>query len=1098
MQNPPAHFVVFVPGYMGSRLRNRRTGELVWLDIAGLLKNPFDIPGALNRLFDQMRYPNDDLVPDGIVDDVVFLPPLFKLEQYSRLLNAFQQMGYTVDGRPGVAELAVYTFAYDWRQDNRISARQLGDFIEQRQKVHPGAKAVLIGHSNGGIVSRWYIEKEGGGEHVLRLILLASPWDGAPKAFQVLQEGLEVFLLRMFTSSDTNLQEKIRKVILSFPSYYQLIPAVSAFVHSQDDSVMDPFKNSRWLDNDRQRQMLLDGRQFNIELGSNLSVETLCIFGVKHPTTTGCKVRADTFGLWTGFEWERDEDGDGTVTLQSAVHPKANQKLPFTASHGDIYVAPAVLEKLEFELITQYRVGAQAQATTPRLSIHFDADRSDYLPAEPVRVWATVHLQENHAPVYGAKVEAAFDLSKPLPGFPAPTPAETVAMQKAVRLAESGLEPGRYEAILTAPAASGYYRLVIVVEAVGEAPVHLEELVLIEGAQMRVLGAAVERGWLSPGEPTGAAAESPVFRSWDMAPAEDVERGPYHSTPEPAAPSAVSPAASGDRYINASIAEHPANQPLPFGRESTLEIFVDERMAAAAVRLREDGLFAAGETLARLQLLLTSDDFVVYTRAPQELRVPISGRSRNKARFDIEPRHSGVSHATVLVYKNNNFIQGIDLELNVENGQARTNGGPAIQKMAPIGRPVENLAALQPRDVLLFIKNRGDAFDLTLVDQAVTEARLPISLYQLNGMVARARQALRDVVYMGQDASGVASYTKGAPPANVTLAYQADIDIPAAVHAVALRRLAEEGLLLYQDLFYGPSAGADARQLGERLRQLAHGGPLKLQIVSQHFFLPWGMLYLGDDPEHPDPENFLGMRHVLEHIPLQASPPIYQPEISSFPALSVSLNLDPSIDQAMGADFVARQVNYWQTAAGRGNIQLAVRQSDQEWLQAMKEPSADQLLYFYGHAVTPPADDPAGPDGAALSFADQRRVSLRDLRLRDPQNRQFPGQPLVFINACESAELSPLFYGGFMPYFTSKGARGMIGTECEVPAVFAAEWARRFFQRFLYQEQSVGRTFLDLRREFYRQHNNLLGLLYALYCDGDTRVSPPLAGFNAG
>jgi hypothetical protein len=161
----------------------------------------------------------------------------------------------------------------------------------------------------------------------------------------------------------------------------------------------------------------------------------------------------------------------------------------------------------------------------------------------------------------------------------------------------------------------------------------------------------------------------------------------------------------------------------------------------------------------------------------------------------------------------------------------------------------------------------------------------------------------------------------------------------------------------------------------------------------------------------------------------------------------------------------------------------------------MKEPTGDQLLYFYGHAQTPEADDPAGPNGAALSFDGQNWVSLRDLRLRDPQNKPFPGNPLVFINACESAGLSPLFYGGFMPYFTAKGARGMIGTECEVPIVFAAEWAKRFFDRFLYQEQTVGRVFLELRREFYENHRNLLGLLYALYCDGDTKIAP---GLNTG
>jgi hypothetical protein len=95
----------------------------------------------------------------------------------------------------------------------------------------------------------------------------------------------------------------------------------------------------------------------------------------------------------------------------------------------------------------------------------------------------------------------------------------------------------------------------------------------------------------------------------------------------------------------------------------------------------------------------------------------------------------------------------------------------------------------------------------------------------------------------------------------------------------------------------------------------------------------------------------------------------------------------------------------------------------------------------------------------------------------------------VFINACESAELSPLFYDGFVPYFMAKGARGVVGTECETPALFAAELAMRFFDRFL-KGEPLGRILLDLRREFYTDHNNLLGLLYALYVDGDTQVAP--------
>ena len=73
-----------------------------------------------------------------------------------------------------------------------------------------------------------------------------------------------------------------------------------------------------------------------------------------------------------------------------------------------------------------------------------------------------------------------------------------------------------------------------------------------------------------------------------------------------------------------------------------------------------------------------------------------------------------------------------------------------------------------------------------------------------------------------------------------------------------------------------------------------------------------------------------------------------------------------------------------------------------------------------------------------------------------------------------------------------KGARGVVGTECKTPALFAMEWAERFFTRFL-DGESPGEAFLGLRREFLEKHRNPLGLLYAVYCNGDTVIKPALA-----
>ena len=132
----------------------------------------------------------------------------------------------------------------------------------------------------------------------------------------------------------------------------------------------------------------------------------------------------------------------------------------------------------------------------------------------------------------------------------------------------------------------------------------------------------------------------------------------------------------------------------------------------------------------------------------------------------------------------------------------------------------------------------------------------------------------------------------------------------------------------------------------------------------------------------------------------------------------------------------------------------------------------------------------AGPGASALVLSDAS-ITLDDLSLDAPTSAMLPGNPLVFINACESAEMSPAFYDGFVPYFMAKGARGVVGTQCKTPALFAAEWARRFFQRFL-GGAALGDAFLDLRREFLQAHGNPLGLLYAVHCDADTKIEPAL------
>lgn len=551
----------------------------------------------------------------------------------------------------------------------------------------------------------------------------------------------------------------------------------------------------------------------------------------------------------------------------------------------------------------------------------------------------------------------------------------------------------------------------------------------------------------------------------------DIDMSVEMAPPEPI------PLEAEKRYINAEIEGHAKTEPLQMGQTYVLAFDVDTQLREAAVAGAEFGYrFQADEELVELTIQLSSEDFQIYTD-PQKIKVPRSGKSKGKARFDVEPKHEGEGVINAVFLKDGNFIQLITLKLNTgAPGQA------GVLKAESLGRPIEAAFEVQARDLSLTILNTGTGFQVIMAGAVGAMATLPLTLAQLDQMVAQVRQELKDIVYL-----------EAGP--QKTRFFQARIDIPPEVNQVALQRLAKVGFQLYRKIFYGPAADAQAKLVGDRLRQLAQQEPLlKIQIFSQQFMLPWGILYMADkyDEKQIDPQSFLGLKHIIEHIPLQPNMQVTRRAVESQPQLTVSLNVNTDIDTQMKFPLIKNQVDDWQKIAKSSGVQVIERRKREEVTQALADTATpDNILYFYCHAISKSLAEGGGPDDSTLVLSGKGHLTLGDLYLEAPLDSALPGAPLVFINACESAELSPLFYDGFVPYFMGKGARGVIGTECETPALFAAEWAKRFFKQFL-SGRALGQVFLDLRREFYSQHNNLMGLLYALYCDGDTQITPGL------
>lgn len=121
----------------------------------------------------------------GVIEQVACKPV------YGPLLRDLGDIGSGLYGAPK-AELV--PFFYDWRGDLRGAAGELADILDG-EVVEGRSDLILIAHSMGGLVARWFLESgvfddRPGWASVQRLITVATPHGGAPAAL-VRALGLE-------------------------------------------------------------------------------------------------------------------------------------------------------------------------------------------------------------------------------------------------------------------------------------------------------------------------------------------------------------------------------------------------------------------------------------------------------------------------------------------------------------------------------------------------------------------------------------------------------------------------------------------------------------------------------------------------------------------------------------------------------------------------------------------------------------------------------------------------------------------------------------------------------------------------------------------
>lgn len=266
--------VIVVHGFLGSSLVNSKTQENVWGSFRTLdaftisdermydISHPMEYQKNLNEV-------RDDVVADKLLESVrlKILGVPFEMPAYKDMIDILSAGGYVPSTRQIPKDKHFYSlfeFAYDWRRDLPENAANLGKFIKEKRaymqkeyEIQYGIKDYdvqfdIIGHSMGGLVSRYYLmygeqnlPADGtlpkvtweGSKYMDRLVVVATPNAGYLDTFLEMLKGSQVPPLPP-------------AVLSTLPTYYQMLPAprTNSIVYSDDPdgTPVDVFDPAVW------------------------------------------------------------------------------------------------------------------------------------------------------------------------------------------------------------------------------------------------------------------------------------------------------------------------------------------------------------------------------------------------------------------------------------------------------------------------------------------------------------------------------------------------------------------------------------------------------------------------------------------------------------------------------------------------------------------------------------------------------------------------------------------------------------------------------------------------------------------------------------
>src|SRR5215211_5251339 len=231
--------VIVIPGVLGSRIVNRRTGEVVWPSVFRS-----DVDGLSLPATSDLAGNRDELVAARIVEAARLAKIAPEVYVYHHLLRALEDYGGYREGDwanppEGGDQDTFYVFSYDWRRDNVESARLLVKRVEalKLKLGRPDLRFNVVAHLMGGLVARYAamygdrdLPAEGdaprpdwaGAGFVNKIFMFGTPNAGSAEAFAVLLEGYSV--TEGLRRRVRLLNKLSREDVMTAPSIFQLLP----------------------------------------------------------------------------------------------------------------------------------------------------------------------------------------------------------------------------------------------------------------------------------------------------------------------------------------------------------------------------------------------------------------------------------------------------------------------------------------------------------------------------------------------------------------------------------------------------------------------------------------------------------------------------------------------------------------------------------------------------------------------------------------------------------------------------------------------------------------------------------------------------------